>query len=840
MFHLKGRFALLSIRSKIITAFLFGCLVVTFSWVIARIVFKETFNTIEVITKPDPKLAIINSLFQKIQRLDYSQKVQALTLKDKPLASILDESQPVINLLDTLKIYCVNDTFQLNRILRMQKILYERDELFLNYMKYRFGTLKNNPLSKDIRELSEYVSRNIKKGDSNIVKTTKKNTTTTTVMNAEDPVNKTDKKEPFFKRVFSRKKNKEEISRPAVKLVTEDIQETIDTFAVTQRDSFMKDMERAIVSIEKDRSKRSTKLIDHELKLASAGTIFIDELELLLRQVQAEEIRDLQKNTESLSAVFSDAFNWVEIILCAFLCLILILIFLIFSDIARSNKIKLQLIEAKEKAEYLEQVKHRFLANMSHEIRTPLQAILGYSELVKDEAKPAKESLNAIYRSSEHLLQIVNEILDYSRIISGKFVFEKQDFNMQEVVAEVAEIMEGQAENKNLFFKIKTDIPSDAFYSGDSFRLRQILLNLLGNAIKFTGSGEINFQVSSKDVGTKKTEFIFKIQDTGVGMTQEELKRIFHSFEQAGEGTQREFGGTGLGLSIVKSLVEMQGGKIEASSEKNKGSVFTLVMVYLKSTLKPGTIQTEFIREKIICTEKVIVVDDDAFILQLCSTLLSKHSIPHVCYSSSEKAAAAEWDEDVKTVLIDMRMPVIDGKELYRRLKKSAVPDVRFIALTAQALPDEKQAILNEGFDAVLLKPFRERDLLELFTESSPGDAAYSSLEDKLDISSIEKLCMHDPALIKKSFEIFLSETTSDLKNFSVAIETMDSDQITEMSHKLSSRVGQLGFRALAEELRILENQGRANKVMFDKEKLQEIIRKIYRMVEQVKSLSKV
>lgn len=823
MFDFRGKFALLSIRSKIITAFLFGCVVVAFAWVIARIVFKETFYTIDIISKPNPKLLVINDLFQKIQRLDYAQKVQVLKIQDKDGAPVIEESNPVILLLDSLQQLCANDTLQTDRIERMKNILYERDELFFNYLKYRYGILRNNPLSKDIHNLSEYIARNLNTNDSNVVRTTRKNTTTTTILDVETPEELSparpaaDKKEPFFRRMFGRKKTKEEPATPVRKLVTENIQETVDTFAITQRDSFMKDMERAITSIEKDRSSRRTRLIDHELKLASASNVFIDELEQLLRQVQSEEIRDLQYNTASLSTVFNKAFNWVEIILCTFLCLILILIFLIFSDISRSNRIKMQLIEAKEKAEFLEQVKHRFLANMSHEIRTPLQAIIGYSELVREQDQPDRQALEAIYRSSGHLLQIVNEVLDYNRIVSGKFLFEKHDFDMQELVAEVADIMEGQAEMKGVTFRLKSDIPGHGLYSGDAFRLKQILFNLLGNAIKFTDHGEVCFSVTARDTGKKRMEFTFEIRDTGIGMSEEELRRVFNSFEQASEKTQKRYGGTGLGLSIAKKLVEMQGGTIRVLSEKNKGSVFTITLPYLKARAGSAEAPAHPPAEAMPVYGKVLVVDDDEFILQLCDAILSRHHIPHVCYSSSEKVLEAGWDETVSLVLLDIRMPGMNGTELFKRLKSVVGTQVKFIALTAQALPDEKNSVFSLGFDRVLLKPFREKELLQVLAAETTGLHHQEYMpEDHFDLSAIRTMCINDEALLQKTLQLLLKEMKTDLAMLTEGDSTGSLEKIANASHKLASKTGQVGLHLLAGQLRAIERKARDGESLKD------------------------
>jgi signal transduction histidine kinase len=824
MHSFRKKFALRSIRNKIVITFLFGCLVAFFSWVIAHVVFKETFSTIDAISSPNPKLAIVNTLFQKIHRLDQVQKLQVLKFPNKPYTSFTSETKYIMNLLDSLKAYCATDTFQLSRVKRMQKILGERDELFRNYLSFRSSL----SLSKDIHSLSDYISRNIKKPDSSVVRTTRKSTvTTSTVINPQVENKKPEKKESFFRRLFGRKKNSAPQPNNPEKLVTEDVQVTIDTFAISQRDSFIKDMELVIAGIEKKQTQKGSGLIDHELKLTAASNVFIDELQQLLHQIQQEEIRDMQGDTASLGDVFDRAFTRVGAVLVVFFILALVIIFLIFSDISQTNKNRLELIEAKERAEHLEQVKHRFMANMSHEIRTPLQAIIGYAEQVKEQEHPKKEALEAIYSSSEYLLQIVNEVLDYSRIISGKFVFEKQDFDMGEVLAEVSDVMEGQAEKKNIRFKFKGNLSTGTLYSGDSFRLKQILYNLLGNAIKFTQQGEVSFYVDSKNIGSKKTEFTFEVKDTGIGMTEQEMKRIFKSFEQAGESTQRQYGGTGLGLSIVKTLTEMQGGTISVQSEKNTGSSFTVKICYLRSLTAEREKQTAVSRYEPVYQGKVAVIDDDEFILSLCRTILQKHRIDHVCYASPEQALQGNWDA-ITLVLMDMRMPVISGYELYPLLKEKVNPTVKFVALTAQALPEEKAAIIKLGFDKVLLKPFREKDLVDLFMDPElPVPMPSQSFTDHFDLSLIASMCMNDKELLKKNLELLSSQTQLDVAALEKAAEINDEGKIWETSHRLSSKMGQIGLNNLSHQLRSIERDARDPKKHTDNSLLGEVIKRI-------------
>lgn len=804
MSTLKEKFAHQSLRTKIILAFLFGCTVVLFSWLIAKVVFKETFLTIEKIGEPNPKLRIVNALLIKVNNLDQVQRLNIIQNGQNAQASLINESKEIISSLDTLQMLYSNDSVQVKRLERMKDVLLQRDKLFLKYLEFHEELIRNKSFANNMRELSDYITETMKRKDSSIVTTKKKTTTTTLDLPKEEVA--PEKHESFFRRLFSRKRSEQKKHHSDKKQVTEDVTMTTDTLAIAQRDSFIRDMESAIGTIEKDQYSKGSRLINHEVKLANASSTFVNELQMILYQVQEEEINDLQENTLQLSDVFNRAFNRVGLILLVFLLLTVLLIFLMFADLSQSNRNRLELIEAKERAQHMERVKERFLANMSHEIRTPLQSIIGYSEQLKEQGVQGKEYAEAIYRSSEYLLQIVNEILDYSRITSGKFKFESSSFSMEEVLAEIADTMESQAELKQIPFKFKSEIPMGVSHKGDGFRLKQILYNLLNNAIKFTEQGEVSFSVTSKS-DAKRTLFVFEIKDTGIGMDQEQLKHIFNAFEQASESTQRHFGGTGLGLSITKTLVEMQRGHISVSSKKGEGTIFTVTLGYLKSSATEAI--TEGVKDAapISFKGKVMVVDDDDLILKLCSLILSKHQIPHVCYQSPEKAAAAAWDPSVSLALLDIRMPGINGIELCKKLKLIAPAHTRFVALTAEVLPDEIERILSQGFDHILLKPFREKNLLQILQDKNPDLPETLVAVSEFDLSSLQIMCGNNNKELHSILQLMHQETQKDLSMLRSFTKNADVTALKELFHKLAARTGQAGALRLSAALRSWEQE---------------------------------
>lgn len=804
MSTIKEKFAHQSLYTKIILAFIFGCIVMLFSWLIAKVVFRETFLTIEKIGQPNPKLRIVNSLLVRVHNLDQVQRLNIIQNGENAQAALINDSKNIILSLDTLQQLYDDDSLQVKRLERMKDVLLQRDRLFLKYLKFHEELLHNKSFSSSMRELSDYISESMKRKDSSIVTMKQKIITTTLDLPGEEV--RPEKQESFFRRLFSRKKSGSKAGSGGKKQVTEDVTTTIDTLAVAQRDSFIRDMESAIGNIEKDQYSKGSRLLNHEMKLANASNTFINELQLILYQIQEEEINSLQENTMQLSDVFSSAFKRVGIILLIFIVITIALIFLMFSDLSQSNRHSLELIEAKEKAQYMEKVKERFLANMSHEIRTPLQSIIGYSEQLKSMETSGKDYAEAIYRSSGYLLQIVNEILDYSRISSGKFKFESAVFSMEEVLAEIADTIESQAEQRQIHFKFKSDIPTGTLHKGDSFRLKQILYNLLNNAVKFTEKGGVSLTVSSTS-DAKKTQFVFEIKDTGIGMEEDQMKHIFNAFEQASESTQRHFGGTGLGLSITKTLVDMQRGQINVSSKKGEGTIFTVTLGYLKASLQEIHIEQESDTGGLSFTGKVLIVDDDELILQLCSLILKKHGIDHVCFQSAEQLLSQSFDPSIRLALIDIRMPGISGIELCKQLRQTAPSGTTFVALTAEVLPDEIERILSQGFDRILLKPFREKDLLLTLENKASGTIRRTISNTEFDLSILRSMCENDDKELRNILLLMHRETEKDLAILKTLSVNNDVKVLKELFHKLAARTGQAGAAKLSGAFRAWEQQ---------------------------------
>lgn len=382
---------------------------------------------------------------------------------------------------------------------------------------------------------------------------------------------------------------------------------------------------------------------------------------------------------------------------------------------------KNEIIEAeKEKAEASEKAKHLFLANMSHEIRTPMNAIKGMTDILirRNPNEDQKEYLDGIKQSSDSLLVIINDILDISKIEAGKVELEQEPFSVQELVNNVHTIMHFKAEEKGL--ELKKDLPAEELtIKGDATRLRQILINLIGNAIKFTEKGLVTTTIRSEKA-EGKLNLHFTVSDTGIGIDEESMGKIFESFEQAYSDTSRKFGGTGLGLSISKKLVELHNGKIWVESEKGKGSRFHFIITYETAAPKMESTHAETTNMNFAAGLKgihILLVEDNQFNAVVAQEEL-EDAIAEVKVELAENGAIAVEklrSSHVDIILMDVQMPTMNGYEATRAIRAldNEKANTPIIAMTANVLKEEIELCQQAGMNDFIGKPFDTSELIQ-------------------------------------------------------------------------------------------------------------------------------
>jgi light-regulated signal transduction histidine kinase (bacteriophytochrome)/ActR/RegA family two-component response regulator len=388
---------------------------------------------------------------------------------------------------------------------------------------------------------------------------------------------------------------------------------------------------------------------------------------------------------------------------------------LLFTDTTRSERAREALQAAQERAENLAMLKSSFLANMSHEIRTPMNGILGMVQLLQKTRKDAKQQhyLDVIQRSGDELLHLLNDVLDMSKIESGHMEVEKAPFDLTAVVNGVADLLRPAALESSLEFLVEFDFPEPRWFLGDSARLRQVLLNIAGNAVKFTESGSIAIRVQGPAGPQPNAPLAIAIEDTGRGIPEEHLPHIFEKFRQGDASTTRQHGGTGLGLAIARELVAMMGGHIALASTAGVGTRFTISLP-LPRVANPQAGQSGSEKPALMgAARRILVAEDNAVNQMVIEGMLRAEGFDVQIAESGERLLELLQERPPDVILMDCHMPGIDGYETTARIRQFAGPvgRVPIVALTANTLPEERQRCLDAGMNDYLSKPIQGKEL---------------------------------------------------------------------------------------------------------------------------------
>lgn len=488
----------------------------------------------------------------------------------------------------------------------------------------------------------------------------------------------------------------------------------------------------------------------------------------------------------------------------------------IAQNITMETNYRLELEKAKAMADDLNVQKDHFIANMSHEIRTPINAITGFTDLLLDreQSPEARVQLEAIKTAGDNLLFLINDILDLSKIEAGIFQIEHQPFHLHGIIENVMAMLKLKATQKGLNFDcfISDDVPE--YVIGDKNRLAQILINLLGNAIKFTGQGSVRLMVSPAFHELNRLWLKFVVSDTGIGIPKDKLGTIFDRFTQAEENTSRKFGGTGLGLNIVKLLIKKQNGTIYVESEMHRGSSFVFQLPY--------EITSPVEKEQLIPVQlpvapkrpaRILMCEDNPLNQKLVESILARTPYQLDLASNGIEGIKLLKGQKYDLVLMDVQMPEMDGYQTTVAIRSQLKLDVPVIALTAHSMIAERQKCLSFGMNDFISKPFKKDELLSKIEHwLKPGtreEAVAEIIEeaemDGFSLSYLEELSGGDPGFQKEMLTLFLIQTAEMIQHMEAQRKAGDLLPVASMAHKLKTSFGMI--QADLTLLNDLENQ---------------------------------
>ncbi|MEO9482247.1 MAG: ATP-binding protein [Ekhidna sp.] len=708
---------------------------------------KQIIGSLEDEVTPNTNLLLLNKVETELQKVESSMEQYVYTNDEAHLKEFQNHISSSINTIDTLKDQNDNrqmlaslDTLQ-NLILEKATVLHQVSELNYASMDETIASLRrklNNVQTKEIQE--------------------------DTVLR---------KKRGFIQRLFGKKEA----------IITAD---TLDIYASDEYQNLV-NLQLDSIAYHSKQQAYSQKI--KEFTLQQDHQNIQSEIASLLSNLEKNELKLLKDGAFKAKNIAEQTSRYISMFSVAIPALLLTTLTVLFVYIFRTKKHQEALDASRKNALQLAKEKEQFLANMSHEIRTPMNAIGGFAKiLLKGKLnKQQSEYLTIIDKSTEHLTHILNDVLDFSKLQSGKIKLEQRPFKLHELIADTIKLMQDKAREKNLHLDFEVhNIPE--IITGDPYRLRQILLNLIFNGIKFTDKGGVHLTASLGKRSGERVQIIFEIMDTGIGISQNMQKHIFNEFEQVNREDKRK--GTGLGLSITKKLVTIHSGLISVVSTPQKGSTFTVKLPYQLADTAP--IENANDDENDVHLEKmhILIADDEEFNRKLLIAILSEHDVTFDVAKDGSEAYKLLTNHAYDAALIDFRMPEMNGPEVAHKVMNQGQlnSETLFIGLTATVSEHDMEMAKTSGIKHVLRKPFDTSELLQLLKSKSYAKKAYSkngsiSAHTPFSLEGLKK--MGDDSFVEEMVETFISSTKENLRQLDHFLEEEKWEDAGEVLHKI-------------------------------------------------------
>ncbi|WP_158961051.1 ATP-binding protein [Myroides fluvii] len=764
----------------------------------------------EQVVKENNKIFLVSSTLNNLYSSEIYSRNAIVTGNNKDIQSYYSHLDTLVNLIDRIKLTTTDQAIH-QKIDLVQGLLKKKKVSFNNIIKAR----------KEINEDRNY-SEAIDK-----------------IYNIRDEIEK--KIQP----IVIQSKEKEKRSGWARLFKgdhTDTITKTINYPNVT--DSLINAMESIILKAQEKVNQQQANLLKEEQKLVIENKNITNELRKILESIEQNLLTLSYQNINESKARISTASTNIAYIGGSALFVIIILGYIIIKDINQTQEYRLKLEQLNKEREVLLRSKTMLFATVTHDLQTPLGSLIGFSNLLESAELNAKQRqyLNNIQSSTQYIANLINDLTDFSKLENNKISIQEKAFNPKDLLESICAPLVPNADNKKIKLKWTVDQALNNTFISDPYRLKQIVTNLITNAIKFTQKGGVFIEAIRLE-----DQLQIKVIDTGIGIEQNQIENIFKEFSQANEGIEKRFGGTGLGLNISKRLIGLLGGEIKVESILGEGSIFTLTIPLEEADIQVNTHTTVHQYKElftVLSQNKILVVDDDKIQLQLMEELLSPlFKQVEILNDSSEIESILE-QHTYDVILSDIQMPKMDGFEMIELLrtnpKYSAIPVIALSGKRDLTLEDFTHA----GFTAAHQKPIQLQELLILITQLLHPDyqvdfnpvSSSTSLSDErpaqlYDINQIKQFIGEDSAALRKFVVIFVDSTQENLLDLNYATDDFDYDTISNIAHKMLPMFKQLHIHHLVPSLEKLEDKT----LLFEtKQELAQYIQTLAQQIQEV------
>jgi signal transduction histidine kinase/DNA-binding response OmpR family regulator len=552
-----------------------------------------------------------------------------------------------------------------------------------------------------------------------------------------------------------------------------------------------------------------------EIQLSLTSSQLTKKIYAFIEALEREE--ETRRELKALEAekLSQETYLWIVSFSIFGTLLALAAVIILTRFLRKTNEYQKALQQSKQVAEDLVKAKEIFIANVSHELRTPLNSISGFTEQLLHEPELKEEYLKIIKYSSDHLLQLINDLLDYSKLQAGKLELRPSHFKTSELIEGVLSVFKLQAEKQQVQLQayIHKEVPRVLY--GDDSQLRQIIINLVANAIKFSPQGTVSLSLFADEILNEHFILRVEVKDTGIGIEADRLESIFHDFTQEALDTSRKYGGTGLGLAIVKRLIDLHQGEINVSSEKNKGSVFTCLIPYQKGDKKLVEANNDYAEWPDLSGKKILVVDDEAYNRKLLRVMLTRWGAEIYEAANGKEAIEQLENQAFDLIFLDMRMPLMDGYETAEYLKTrlhNKVKNTTVFGITAALDERSVQLEQQKAVHAFIVKPVTGQALVKALKGSRHFKAAKAKVASEhprqtktgraqngiLNLDELKRIAGSDTHFINSMLAKLIEVTDAELKNLDASIRIKDWEATSNIAHKIASPCRHVGANELS------------------------------------------